>query len=204
MIEQKKYNSDFFDSEYFLDGTKSNYSGDFFDWEKRKSAFIGQAKVLTERFKPKRVLDIGCALGFFVQGFAENGVEAHGVDISKWAIKHAKPNCQVVDICVQRLPFEDNYFDLVTCYDVLEHIPVQFHEFVFSEINRVCSQTLYIQQPFLVMPEQVYGKPKDDESHVALMPPYYYTFSFVKLGFDLNEMKSTGANPWDLRLMFSK
>ena len=204
MIEQKKYNSDFFDSAYFLDGTKSNYFGDFFDWEKRKNTFIAEAGRMIQRFKPKKVLDIGCALGFFVQGFNECGIEAHGVDISEWAIKHAKPNCQVVDICEQKLPFEDNYFDLVTCYDILEHIPVQFHEFVFSEINRVCSKTLYIHQPFLVMPEQVYGKPEDDISHVALMPPYYYNLTFTKLGFNLEEMSPTEKNPWDLRLVFSK
>ena len=204
MIEQKKYGSDFYDSEYFLDGTKSNYGGDFFDWGKKGDVFIEHAKQIVDLFKPKRVLDIGCALGFMVQGFAENGVEAHGIDISEWAIKHAKPNCQCVDICVQKLPFEDNYFDLITCFDVLEHIPTQFHEFVFSEINRVCHGTLYISQPFLVMPEQVYGnKPEDDESHVALMPPYYYTLSFAKFGFELREMIPT-ANPWDLRLVFSK
>lgn len=203
MIKQKKYDSDFFNSEYFL-GTKSNYNLNYFDWERKKDIFRSLAKEF-ERFKPKRVLDIGCALGFLVQGFNDIGIETYGIDISKWAIKHAKPNCQVVDI-TKGIPFEDNYFDLVTCFDILEHIPVQFHEFVFSEIARVCKTSLCIQQPFLVMPEQVYGGvPEDDISHVAVMPPYYYILNFLNRGFKLEGINPLpNGHPWDLRLMFSK
>lgn len=206
MITQKKYNSDFFDDKYFLEGTKSNYTLDFFDWERKKEIYRAMAKELNDQFHPNRVLDIGCALGFHVQGFRDNQVEAYGVDISEWAIKHGKPNCQVIDITEQKLPFEDNFFDLITCFDVLEHIPIQFHDFVFSEIARVCSKTLYISQPFLIMPEQVYGSPpKDDESHISLMPPYYYILEFGERNFQLKEMGGISkAHPWDIRMVFSK
>ena len=206
MITQKKYNSDFFDEKYFLGGTKSNYTNEFFDWERRKGIYITLAKELKEQFRPRRVLDIGCALGFLVQGFNDNDVLAYGVDISEWAIKHAKPRCQVVDIAEKKLPFEDNYFDLVTCYDTLEHIPIQFHDFVFSEIARVCSKTLLISQPFLVTPEQIYGAaPVDDVSHVSLMPPEYYNLEFKKRGFILIEKDHiTENNLWDIKMVFSK
>ena len=206
MIKQKKYNSDFFDDKYFLEGTKSNYSIEFFDWEKRKEVYRTLAKELKYQFHPTKVLDIGCALGFLVQGFVDNGIESYGVDISEWAIKHSKPNCQVVDITEQKLPFEDNYFDLVICYDTLEHIPTQFHQFVFSEIARVCSKILFISQPFLITPEQVYGEaPSDDISHVSLMPPEYYNLEFKKRGFILIEKDHvTDHNLWDIKMVFSK
>lgn len=36
------------------------------------------------------VLDYGCGAGFFVEGLRKLGIEAYGVDISKWIVDYAK------------------------------------------------------------------------------------------------------------------
>lgn len=205
-MKQKKYGPEFFDKEYFLAGTKSNYNESYFNWELMGENYLRVAGEIINKFNAKKILDVGCALGMLVKALRECGADAHGIDISNWAIENGFGNCQVCDLTKDKIPFEDNHFDLVICFDVLEHLPFEFHEFVFSEISRVCSKNLFISQPFIVLPKQIYGKmPIDDESHISLMPPYYYIYEFIRKGFKLKEMyRIKGANPWDMRLIFSR
>jgi 2-polyprenyl-3-methyl-5-hydroxy-6-metoxy-1,4-benzoquinol methylase len=81
------------------------------------------AKRIIEQFEPKTVLDAGCAWGFLVEAFRNHGVEAFGVDISKYAIQNVhpdiKPYCWIGSITE---PFPNKY-DLITCIEVLEHLP---------------------------------------------------------------------------------
>lgn len=74
----------------------------------------------------KKVLDIGCATGHF--GLAlkrELGVEeVVGIEVVPEIAKIAKKNLDKVfvgNIEEDDFPLEENYFDLITCCDVLEH-----------------------------------------------------------------------------------
>ena len=70
-----------------------------------------------------RALDVGCGVGQVVRRLDENGVEAHGVDVSGPNIAKAREvsaRCQIYD--GRRLPFEDNTFDSVGALNVLEHV----------------------------------------------------------------------------------
>ena len=73
-----------------------------------------------------RLLDLGCGDGFFANYLAPRFHQVYGVDISGLAVKAA---CKLgikayqVNFDQQSLPFEDAYFNTVTCLDVIEHIP---------------------------------------------------------------------------------
>ena len=41
--------------------------------------------------KGDKVLDIGCAKGFFVNDLVDKGIDAYGIDISSYAIKNCHP-----------------------------------------------------------------------------------------------------------------
>ncbi|MBE3092786.1 MAG: methyltransferase domain-containing protein [Chloroflexi bacterium] len=147
----KEYNADFYEKEY-LNGTNSNYGESYFTEDKIKS-YESTAKNIKDIFSPKRVLEIGCAYGYIVKFLNELGIEAHGVDISNYAIEHSKhKNCIKLDVMKERLPFEDNSFDLIIIIDVLEHFPEDSLDFVFSELKRVGSDKVYMFIPTIVYP----------------------------------------------------
>ena len=94
-----------------------------------------------------RSLDIGCGVGFVLNYLAGPNFDLNvfGVDISDVAIREAQTRLQHVpgspkQICVletQTLPFEDQFFSLITCFDVLEHLDEQDIDTTISEILRV-------------------------------------------------------------------
>ncbi len=69
---------------------------------------------------PKRVLDIGCGNGGFVEFAAEHGWEIAGVDI-KLSPDARQLVCPIWEGRLQDLNFDGNKFDLVRMNHVLEH-----------------------------------------------------------------------------------
>lgn len=94
---------------------------------------------LVDRFCPKkgRALDIGCAAGFFLKVLDEHGWHVDGIELSREIAKHAREtygfdNVQVGPI--EQSKYEDKSFDLITMWDVVEHVPepIPFLEKVVS------------------------------------------------------------------------
>ncbi len=80
---------------------------------------------------PLRVLDIGCAAGFFLRVMRENGHEVHGVELSPeiahYAISSLGSDCihvgTTADLAQSKPEYAPHSFDLVTLWDVVEHVP---------------------------------------------------------------------------------
>lgn len=78
-----------------------------------------------------RVLDVGCGLGTFVQVALRSGFDAHGVELDARDAEMARRRLEAAGLPAGRvvsgdgasLPFESGRFDLVTFFDVLEHVP---------------------------------------------------------------------------------
>jgi SAM-dependent methyltransferase len=94
--------------------------------------------------KVDRILDVGCGVGRHIVFFAEQGFDVYGVDISKEAIEIAnawlakkglKADLRVGDI--EKLPFDDEIFDVVVSHGVLDHIPFSKAKKAMEEIKRV-------------------------------------------------------------------
>jgi len=72
-----------------------------------------------------KVLDLGCGLGEFADILKENGLKAicvDGVDMFVKSVQQRRYECYKVDLEYQRLPFDDNEFDIVFSLDVIEHL----------------------------------------------------------------------------------
>lgn len=92
--------------------------------------------------KGTRVLDIGCGTGKFVFRLQKinDGLEIHGVDISKDMIGKARAKSKNDEIefkvgDVEELPYEKNYFDIITCSNSFHHYPSQ--KKAVSEMQRI-------------------------------------------------------------------
>ena len=74
-----------------------------------------------------RLLDVGCGLGFFVKRVAEvPGWDAHGYEISPQAVAFARERLGLANVfCgkVESSGFPSGSFDVITLWDVIEHIP---------------------------------------------------------------------------------
>jgi ubiquinone/menaquinone biosynthesis C-methylase UbiE len=94
-----------------------------------------------------RALDLGCGVGFVVELLTSSAfwVEPWGADISEVAVqrardrvaKHQVPPSRLIQLTDQVLPFEDSFFSLVTCFDMLEHLDEADVRKTLQEIRRV-------------------------------------------------------------------
>lgn len=76
-----------------------------------------------------RLLDIGCAYGRFLEvAAAEGGYDLSGMDLSEHAVEIAQERLEPEGVRIRQGgvlddPFPDEVFDVVTMFDVIEHVP---------------------------------------------------------------------------------
>lgn len=73
--------------------------------------------------KTDRVLDFGCALGFLVRAFVEQGYDAYGVDISEWAIANCDESVKARVRVASPVTNDLIGIDWILAKDTLEHVP---------------------------------------------------------------------------------
>jgi 2-polyprenyl-3-methyl-5-hydroxy-6-metoxy-1,4-benzoquinol methylase len=87
----------------------------------------------------RRVLDAGCGVGWGTEMLLTAGAaSATGLDLSDGAIADARrrvPDAQFVQGNLRQLPWDDGAFDLVVCFEALEHVDAQ--EQTLDELVRV-------------------------------------------------------------------
>jgi len=87
-----------------------------------------------------KVLDIGCAAGYFVEASVLAGWDAQGIDISELALRYAHPSIRdrLHYVSLYEADFNETRFDVVFFGDTLEH---------FSDPIRVMEKTRSLLRP---------------------------------------------------------
>lgn len=150
-----------------------------------------------EYIKNKKVLDIGAWAGPFEALIYSQAKEITAVDVEEQALKVLKqnlPNVKCVKANAHNLPFGKETFDVVTFWDVIEHIPVGYELATLLEINRVLKKNGKL---FLATVNKNFWSDLLDPAYYLAGHRHYTENQLVKMltdaGFKIEETKKTGS-----------
>jgi SAM-dependent methyltransferase len=160
---------------FYQDGNKN--------WLLRKVNLRGVEKrrrivtSLNKKQKGGRLLDIGCSTGLFLNELRRTGLwEVWGNDTSEYAVKIAKDQYQleVFQGSVIQANYPTVFFDVVTLWDVLEHLPDP--AVTLREISRITKPESYL---ILRLPNyDSFDSKLFGQAWAGLdVPRHYYVFS---------------------------
>ncbi len=129
------------------------YNERYFEKEKNEKIITGYYRYIDEKnlfldyFRKKiyllkkyvkkgRLLDVGCSHGFLLEEAKKSGFDPIGIDISEYMVEYTKEHgYKAIHADIKSAGFKDNYFDVVTAFQVIEHLknPKDF----FKEVHRI-------------------------------------------------------------------
>lgn len=115
----KMYNQDY----YIPWGINIDKISDSAEMVKKKT-FNQKLKIISGYCKPGKILDIGCANGFFLELAKENNWDPYGLEINSFAVKLARQKLgdRIIEGDINKLIDKKEYFNVVTLFDVIEHM----------------------------------------------------------------------------------
>ena len=108
------------------------------------------AKNIIRHFKLKKgdkVLDVGCAKGYLVRDLLEQGIDAYGIDISRYALKKAdrivKKRLKYGN--AMKINYKNNFFDAVISINSIHNLKKENCIKALKEIKRVSKSKCFVQ-----------------------------------------------------------
>jgi ubiquinone/menaquinone biosynthesis C-methylase UbiE len=130
-----------------------------------------------DRYRGKKLVEIGCGLGTDLLQFARGGAVVTGVDLTPQSIELVQRRFALYSLPVdarvadaENLPFEDNSFDVVYSFGVLHHTP---------NTQRAIDEVYRILKPGGKIIIMLYRK---TSVHVMLGLPLYSLWRLLKAG----------------------
>lgn len=150
--------------------------------------FFGRiADEIVHRLRPASALDVGCAMGFLVEALHARGVDAHGIDVSETAVGEAHESVADRVRVGSLLDPVEGTFDLVTCIEVLEHLPAAETDAAVARLTSLGDRIL------------VSSTPDDfvEPTHVNVRPPEFWAAAFAAHGFVVDlDFDASFLTPW--------
>lgn len=148
VITPFKIDASFYDRDYF-EGKKGEYSfpypQSFLKNFLQNLINLYRALSIKIFLNPRNCLDVGCGTGKLVYYLRKLGIDAYGIEISKYALeiasKEIKPYLRYGDII--KIPYKNNTFDLVVTFDVLEHIER-------SKLKKAVEETIRVSRKWIL------------------------------------------------------
>ena len=159
---------------------------------RKENLYTERLKIIESYIPSGKLLDVGAAAGHFMETALERGWDSYGVEISPFAVKYAREKLNIKTISNMSLikkKFEDNFFDVVTTWDVLEHLKNPLE--VVGEVYRILKVEgmLFVFVPNFESVEVSICKEKCDtivaDTHLIYFTPKTIKELLRKSGFDI-------------------
>jgi 2-polyprenyl-3-methyl-5-hydroxy-6-metoxy-1,4-benzoquinol methylase len=163
-------------------------AGDHYYWSKARARMH---RDFFERFivgRSGRLLDMGCGLGFFIKAMAPyQEWDAYGCEISPAAVRHAREHLGLRNVICSPLEDADlprGSFDIVTMWDVLDHIPEP--DPVLSRCHALLKEggTFFIRTPNVatqLVRSRIMQKVQPDKRYLcATDHPHFYSVRSIR------------------------
>jgi len=154
------------------------------------SFFAAVADRIRIDLEPKSVLDVGCATGMLVEALRAQEIDARGFDVSVYALsqmpvevaKHCWPG-EAQD----PLSYADRQYDLVTCIEVMEHLPEAAAQYAIGLMCQHTRTVLFSSSPIDFT----------EPTHINVHPPEYWSELYSRFSF-LRDLDFDAAflSPW--------
>jgi SAM-dependent methyltransferase len=120
-----------------------------------------------------KMLDVGCAQGYYLRNAMEEGINAHGIDISTYALENALAEVKdrITFGSITEISFADEEFDMMTAFDAIEHIHPRDTLNMVAEIRRVLKPDGIV---IITTPGSNFGEWVSDLTHINVRPPKFW------------------------------
>ena len=168
--------------------------------------FWGRLSAMLKLAKPaKRVLDFGSGSGVLLPSLSESFKEVYALDLELDALRYIKKryslsNVKITQGHASKLPYKDNFFDIIFAADVLEHF--KDSTAIQKEFRRVLKRggQLIVSGPtenkFYILGRKLLYKLEKPEDHYTGIP------DIIKISKNLFEMEQTIILPTFLTPIF--
>lgn len=172
-----------FNKIYFEDGVRNRVSAyENFRWMPERT--IREASSIINNIEFDNVLDYGCAKGFMVYAMRLLGKEAHGVDISEYAVENSHPNIRQYISVIDSPKDINGTYDLIIAKDVLEHIEKENIDNTLHEFRKHCRQ-IFVGVPLGDGSRYNIREYEMDSTHIIREPEEWWLTTIVKAGFKI-------------------
>ena len=132
----------------------------------------------------EKILDFGCAKGFYVKGFRLLYREAYGVDISEYAVNEAPSDVKPFIKRINGVQDIEGSYDWVIAKDVLEHISYGDISGTITMLRSLC------RKMFCIIPlgdgdSYIIPAHNKELSHVIVEDLDWWSVVFLSCGFNI-------------------
>jgi len=156
-----------------------------------------------------KILDVGCGSGFFLKEANQLGWDATGTEFGENSVTHCRNlNLNVYEGSIESLAFETGHFDVVTSFEVIEHLSDPLTH--MQELYRILRPggLLYMTTPNFNSISRYLIKDKwsvlSYPEHLSYFNAHSLDFALRNSGFIKKSLRADGVSIDRLRSAFSK
>lgn len=177
ILQPNEYDASYFDGKLAVYSHNAGYTK-YTKWYRINNDFLPHNQSTGEYWKDlakrlmqdyslvgKKILDIGCAKGYVVEGLRDFNVDAYGIDVSEYAINEAeekvKPYLTVADVRIHLKNYEINEFDFIFSRWTMGCFSEEDLPNLISEMNRISKLQFHIIDTS-ILPQYYNRKPIEE------------------------------------------